>query len=184
MDASLAANLGIFLDDECHERNPAQYPFPGLHFSPALQLTPGHPSHSHHHCRLLLLLSPDDVSCSGILLKKQHTRLFFFYTTWNETDLASLHWLPDRFRIDFKILLFVFKGFLMAWHLHIYVRLSTFSFQQKFWGCRLRCFSTLQEPNSSRGDQVFSDHRNIQEIAKTLLFLTGFMDILTPHTIV
>lgn len=101
MDASLAANLGIFLDDECHERNPAQYPFPGLHFSPALQLTPGHPSHSHHHCRLLLLLSPDDVSCSGILLKKQHTRLFFFlhHLEWNWLSFSPLaSWpLPDTF---------------------------------------------------------------------------------------
>ena len=70
--------------------------------------------------------------------------------------LASLHWLPVRFRVDFKVLLFVFKALSGQAPSYITDLLTSYSTTRPLRSSNLGLLAVPQSKLKSRGDRAFA----------------------------
>lgn len=70
--------------------------------------------------------------------------------------LAELHWLPVKFRIDFKILLFIFKALQGQAPLYISELLSTYSAARPLRSTTQQLLAIPKTRLKTRGDRAFS----------------------------
>ena len=70
--------------------------------------------------------------------------------------LASLHWLPVRFRVDFKVLLFVFKALSGQAPSYITDLLTSYSTTRPLRSSNVGLLAVPQSKHESRGDRAFA----------------------------